>query len=119
MHKLLAGLALLGFSATLSAETVINYDDGSTYTVKKKEEIYISDKKVWEVTGGFSRGFFRTTLLKPHSDRDYVQTEPTGEEECWPWAGIAPPPGFSYEACVPEEEEESSCTDGLGFGGAC
>ena len=117
MRKLIAGLTLLGLSAITSAETVINYDDGSTYTVKEKEEIYISDKKVWEVTGGVSRGFFRTTLLKPHSDRDYVQTEPTGDEACWPWAGIAPPPGFSYEACIPEEE--SSCTDGLGFGGGC
>lgn len=119
MHKLISGLALLGFSATISAQTVINYDDGSTYTVKEEEKIYISDKNVWAVTGGVSRGFFRTTLLNPHSDRDYVQTEPTGDEACWPWAGVAPPPGFSWEACVPEEEEESSCTDGLGFGGGC
>ena len=118
MHKLIAGLALLGFSATISAQTVINYDDGSTYTVKEEEKIYISDKNVWAVTGGVSRGFFRTTLLEPHSDRDYVEVAPTGDEVCWPWAGVAPPPGFSWEACVPEEEE-SSCTDGLGFGGQC
>jgi hypothetical protein len=117
MKYLLSLLAIMPICA--AAETVINYDDGSTYTVKEEEKIYISDKNVWAVTGGVSRGFFRTTLLNPHSDRDYVQTEPTGDEACWPWAGVAPPPGFSYEACVPEEEEESSCTDELGFGGAC
>ena len=42
MKKLLAGLALLGFTAGISAETVVNYDDGSTYTLADGEEIFIS-----------------------------------------------------------------------------
>ena len=42
MKKLLAGLALFGFAAGISAETVINYDDGSTYTLTDGQEIFIS-----------------------------------------------------------------------------
>lgn len=42
MRKFLMGLALFGLSAGISAETVINYDDGSTYTLKEGQEIYIS-----------------------------------------------------------------------------
>jgi len=40
MKKLLALLLALPLAA--SAETVINYDDGSTYTLEDNQEIYIS-----------------------------------------------------------------------------
>ena len=42
MKKLLAGFALFGFAAGISAQTVINFDDGSTYTLADGEEIFIS-----------------------------------------------------------------------------
>ena len=73
MHKFLAGLALFGFSAVISAETVINYDDGSTYTLKDGEEIYISTpnqtlfkRKLWKNKNT------HFTAQEPWTKRDYV-----------------------------------------------
>ena len=49
MKYLLALLAIV--STTVAAETVINYDDGSTYTLTEGQEIYISNKL--SLKGGF------------------------------------------------------------------
>ena len=73
MKKLLAGLVLLGFSAGVAGETVINYDDGSTYTLTDGQEIYISNTR----SALFKRQvmknkdtFFRVQV--PWASRDYV-----------------------------------------------
>ena len=73
MKKLLAGLVLLGFSAGITAETVVNYDDGSTYTLTEGQEIYISNTR----SALFKRQvmknkdtFFR--VQAPWASRDYV-----------------------------------------------
>jgi hypothetical protein len=42
MKYLLVLLAIV--STSVAAETVINYDDGSTYTLTEGQEIYISTK---------------------------------------------------------------------------
>jgi len=66
------------------------------------------------------RSAVRFLNAKEWSKRDYVPEPVTGEEQCWAWAGVAPPPGFSYEACFVEEQDEAECTpDGLSFGGGC
>jgi hypothetical protein len=74
---LLAALALS--TAQASAETVINFDDGSTYTLTEGQEIYISTS---------NGAFFKRKLFKnkntyfiaqePWSKRDYV---PQPEDE--------------------------------------
>ena len=71
MRKIMAGLALLGFAAAISAETVINYDDGSTYTLTEGEEIYISKGTL------FTRRILNNkdtffTAQDPWTSRDYV-----------------------------------------------
>jgi len=80
MKKLLAGFALLGFSAGIGAETVINYDDGSTYTLEENQQIYISTPN----SALFKRQimsnkdtFFRAQ--KPWTKRDYVP-DPDGTD---------------------------------------
>ncbi len=57
-----------------AAETVVNYDDGSTYTLSENQEIYISTPK----SALFKRQlmsnkdtFFR--VQKPWTKRDYVE----------------------------------------------
>ena len=77
MKKLIAGLALFGFSAGISATTVINYDDGSTYTLTEGQEIYISN----EASTLFKRRILNNkdtffTAQDAWTTRDYVP-EPT------------------------------------------
>jgi len=73
MKKLLAGFALLGFSAGIGAETVINYDDGSTYTLEENQEIYISTPNSALFKRQLMKNkdtFFR--VQEPWAKRDYV-----------------------------------------------
>lgn len=77
MRKLLA-LSIL-FSLGASAQTVINYEDGSTYTLEGAQEIYISTPN----SALFKRQvmknkdtFFR--VQKPWAKRDYVPTPTDG-----------------------------------------
>jgi hypothetical protein len=79
MKKLLAGLALFGFAAGSSAQTVINYEDGSTYTLTDGQEIYISGENVTL----FKRQILsnKDTIFraqKPWGKKDYV---PEPEDE--------------------------------------
>jgi len=110
MKQLLVGLFLFGTAFTL-ADTVIMYDDGSTYTLKSNEDVYVSDDPLYRSV--------TIRAAQPNKKRDYVAPEPSDSDVCWPWAGIAPPPGHSLEACNEPEEEAESCPDGLGFGPGC
>jgi len=74
MRKLLA-LSVL-FSLGASAQTVINYEDGSTYTLEDNEEIYISTPN----STLFKRKLYANkntyfTAQKPWAKRDYVPQE--------------------------------------------
>ena len=67
------GLGLLFFSAVAFSATVINYDDGSTYTLEDNQEIYISTPSSALFTRQVMSNkdtFFR--VQKPWSKRDYV-----------------------------------------------
>ena len=78
MLRFITAALVLGVSQA-SAETVINYDDGSTYTLQGEQEIYISTP---------SSSLFKRQLMKnkdtffrvqrPWSTRDFV---PGPEEE--------------------------------------
>ena len=112
MKALVSSLLFLSFAA--AAQTVIMYDDGSTYTVAPNEDVYVS-----------SAPLYRSVTIagaQPNKNRDYVAPPVTGDEVCWEWAGIAAPAGYSTEACYVEEEivevvEEECTPDSLTFGG--
>ena len=109
MKALVSSLLFLSFAVT--AQTVIMYDDGSTYTVAEDEDVYVS-----------SAPLYRSVSIvgaQPNKRRDYVAPPVTGDEVCWEWAGVAAPTGYSTEACYVEEEpEEEECSpDSLTFGG--
>jgi hypothetical protein len=117
--KLATMLGMILFTSSVSAQTVINYEDGSTYTLNGREEIYISSKdNIYSLTGTTSK-VMRLYKEIPWTKRDYQPEPVTGDELCWAWAGVAPPPGYSYEACRPDPEpEDVECNpDGLSFGG--
>ena len=44
MKRLLALIALTSFASATMGAVVVNYDDGSTYTLTDGQEIYISNK---------------------------------------------------------------------------
>jgi len=72
MVSLFAGL----FCFSVSAQTVINYEDGSTYTLSDGEEIYVSTENSALFKRQIMRNkdtFFR--VQKPWSKRDYVPQE--------------------------------------------
>ena len=78
MIRLMIAALVLGVSQT-SAETVINYDDGSTYTLENGEEIYISTPgKPLFGRRQYSNGDVYFTLQTPWITRDYVPTESDG-----------------------------------------
>ena len=89
MKALVSSLLFLSFAVT--AQTVIMYDDGSTYTVAEDEDVYVS-----------SAPLYRSVSIvgaQPKKRRDYVAPPVTGDEVCWEWAGVAAPTGYSTEAC--------------------
>jgi|TARA_E500000305_G_scaffold81436_1_gene67253 hypothetical protein len=77
MRNLLA-LSVL-FSSLVSAQTVINYEDGSTYTLAGDEQIYIAaGSSALHKKKDYSNGSVYFTTQKPWSKRDYVP-EPQDE----------------------------------------
>ncbi len=71
MKYLLVGLALFPMSAL--AGTVINFDDGSTYTLENNQVIYISNQNSTLFKRRINKNkdtFF--TAQQPWSKRDYV-----------------------------------------------
>jgi hypothetical protein len=79
MKYLLLFVALLSVGA--SAQTVINYEDGSTYTLKNGENIFVSGSENLWLRQLYSRGdvYFRKQIAWPK--RDYVPGPDTGVEE--------------------------------------
>jgi len=79
--KYFLGMLFLFVSGLVYPETVINYDDGSTYTLEANQEIYISTPS----SALFKRQlmsnkdtFFR--VQKPWTKRDYVPDEDGTDE---------------------------------------
>ena len=80
MIRLMIAALVLGVSQA-SAETVINYDDGSTYTLEVGEEIFISTPgKPLFSRRQYSNQDIYFTAQEPWSTRDYVPTESDGLE---------------------------------------
>jgi hypothetical protein len=77
MKWLILALVLIPFSA--HSETVINYDDGSTYTLSEGEKIYIAKRKLF-TQKNYNNGNVYFTLQKEHTKRDYVP-DPDGTDD--------------------------------------
>ena len=69
--KYLQLLALTLFSMSVLSATVINYDDGSTYTVGEREKIYISTGKFF-AKKNYKNGSVYFINQVEHTKRDYV-----------------------------------------------
>ena len=63
MKQLLVGLFLFGTAFTL-ADTVIMYDNGSTYTLKSDEDVYVSADPLYRSV--------TIRAAQPNKKRDYV-----------------------------------------------
>jgi hypothetical protein len=77
MKYLLASLFL--FSSAVLGQTVINYDDGSTYTLEEKENIFVSRQPVFSKKT-YNTGAVFFTPLEANTDRDYVPSPTDGIE---------------------------------------
>ena len=80
MFKSILAIAAL-FSAAAFGQTVINFDDGSTYTLEEGQQIYISTSNSALFKRQLMKNkdtFFR--VQKPWSKRDYVAQETDGFE---------------------------------------
>lgn len=79
--------AVIGlFSLSAVAQTYIDYDDGSTYTLEPREEAYVTHEIVF-VKREYSSGAVYFSVLSPNVKRDYVETA---------WDGLQP---GSHEWC--------------------
>jgi len=81
-----AALLVLLFSPVVSAQTYIDYEDGSTYTLEPKEEAYVTHEIVF-VKREYASGSVYFKVLPPNTQRDYIET---------PWDGLQP---GSHEWC--------------------
>lgn len=103
-------LPLLLISSIAFGQTVVLYEDGSTYTLKDEESVYISEKGVYSARGGLLQTL-RINRLKPSEKRDYVAPEPVDPVPCTDQLTFG---GACFEQ--PEEEEEVDNGD-FTFGG--
>jgi len=62
----------------VSADTVILYDDGSQYTVKDNEKVYVSHYSKLYYTKAYSRGDILFHLTLPNTKKDHVHVETGG-----------------------------------------
>lgn len=85
MRKLLALFAL--FSLPALSQTIIDYEDGSTYTLEPREEAYVTHEIVF-VKREYKSGSVYFKAIAPNVKRDYVETA---------WDGLQP---GSHEWCA-------------------
>lgn len=77
MKNFLALPIMFLVSLVVYGATLITYDDGSTYTVGEREEVYVSELKVFDKRE-FADGSAHFKLRKPNWKRDYVKRETSG-----------------------------------------
>ena len=76
-NEMFVGLAVVFIMALASigvkAETLISYDDGSTYTVGENEEVYVAPKNTRLFTlQSYAKGDVYFRVQAPWAKRDYV-----------------------------------------------
>jgi len=88
----LCALTILA-SADAHADTFITYDDGSTYTLKENERVFVTERRLFGLTqteGVFSFGEQPPNDKRDYTDEDSYENYPVGSEE-WcelyePWS---------------------------------
>lgn len=98
MYKLSAVFAVL-LATTAVAKTVILYDDGTQYTVKDNEHVYVSNYRKLYYQKAYSRGDILFHLTLPNTKRDQVFIEnpnPVGSQE-WCEAHDLHANGYTFE----------------------
>jgi len=76
--KYLAAFLFL-FSSLSFSQTVIEYDDGSTYTLDDRENVFVSTKSLF-TKKTYSNGAVNFTPVEANTDRDYVASPTDGIE---------------------------------------
>ena len=100
MNEMFIALLLVtGLTAFVKADTVINYDDGSTYTVPAGDKVYVTGEKLFKKKQ-WPNGGVNFSVVHSNSKRDFVPTEPVGAPE------------GSHEWC----KEYVPWSEGLSFG---
>ena len=77
MKYLLASLFL--FSSVVFSQTVIEYDDGSTYTLEDTENVFVSTRSLF-TKKTYSNGAVNFTPIEANTKRDYVASPTDGIE---------------------------------------
>lgn len=77
MKYFLASLFL--FSSMAFGQTVIEYDDGSTYTLEENESIFVSKRAVFSKKT-YNIGAVHFSPMEANTKRDYVPSETDGME---------------------------------------
>lgn len=139
VNEMFIGLALTIFLTMVSlsayGETVINYDDGSTYTLKDNEVIYVAPAQRKHYTlKTYSKGDVIFRPQEPWASRDYV-ADPDGTDDMavgsheWCKAYVPWHEGLTFDmiswqrACDTNNDGKYGCGD-VGFddsedGGVC
>ena len=76
--KYLAAFLFL-FSSAVFSQTVIDYEDGTTYTLKENESVFISSGSVFSKTT-YNTGAVYFTPLEANTKRDFVSSPTDGIE---------------------------------------
>lgn len=121
LNEMIVGLFVVCFmSVAAVAETVINYDDGSTYTLSGKEEIYVSSQPLWKQRTLNNGNLIQIKKEKPWAKRDYVPTpvdalQPGSHEWCVayvPWSeGLTFGMVTWQRACDTNRDNNYGCGD--------
>lgn len=74
---LISFLAVFCWSNYATSETVINYDDGSTYTVPEAESVYVTKQKLFKKKE-WGNGGVNFSVVKPNALRDFMPSETDG-----------------------------------------
>jgi hypothetical protein len=77
MKYLLASLFL--FSSMAFGQTIIDYPDGSTYTLEENESVFISNRAVYSKKT-YNTGAVYFTPVEANTKRDYVASSTDGME---------------------------------------
>lgn len=71
---------MLFVPTALLAETVINYDDGSTYTLGEDERVYVGKHGKYFIKKTYSKGDVYFKVAGQNTKRDYVEQPTDGLE---------------------------------------
>ena len=111
--------SVISFAAFAQEPPVINYPDGSKYTLKNGEEVYVSDGPMYIRQDYANTGDVIFKKRPPWPKRDYEQTEPanTGNPGEHAWCKAFEPAGYSfalvsfYRYCDTNSDQKYGCGD--------